>query len=497
MAGEFLRSHGININAEMQRIQFGQETTESPKPSSAPTIIKIANTSLPNTASGTTWDIHFHEPTTSETTSGKAGIASITPHDPATSQHRSTGHTIDARSALLAPSLCHPHIHLDKPYLLSHPKYSDLQIQKGDFAEAMELTSKAKSQFEHKDLLERGQRLIDESVQAGVTHMRAFVELDAGVGKKCLDAGLELKRKNADKCMVQICAFAQLPLFTSSPDDEGGDVIHSLMTEAASTEGVGVLGSTPYVEADRQKSEENVRWIVDLAVKHKKHLDLHLDYHLDAEKEPLVHHVISTLHAASWPHTNPGKTVVLGHCTRLTLFSKQQWHDLRSSIGSLPVYFVGLPTSDMFMMRPTEPLLQRPTLHPGQMIQDYGLKCCLGVNNIGNAFTPQGSADPLTLACNGVGVYQMGTKKDVEVLYGCVSTLAREAIGLGRAKSAEGTAHVEENSIDLKIGEGDGDLVLFGAEEVGWRTRKSISEVVYLYDHCKNRRSFLHGRLVH
>lgn len=42
---------------------------------------------------------------------------------------------------LLTPGLCHPHIHLDKCFLLSHPKFTDLEIQKGDFAEAMELTS--------------------------------------------------------------------------------------------------------------------------------------------------------------------------------------------------------------------------------------------------------------------------------------------------------------------------------------------------------------------
>jgi hypothetical protein len=42
----------------------------------------------------------------------------------------------------LIPSLCHPHIHLDKAFLLSHPKYADLCIEKGDFAEAMSLTSK-------------------------------------------------------------------------------------------------------------------------------------------------------------------------------------------------------------------------------------------------------------------------------------------------------------------------------------------------------------------
>lgn len=45
----------------------------------------------------------------------------------------------------VAPGLCHPHIHLDKCFLLSHPKYSDLEIKAGDFAEAMKLTSESES----------------------------------------------------------------------------------------------------------------------------------------------------------------------------------------------------------------------------------------------------------------------------------------------------------------------------------------------------------------
>ena len=49
--------------------------------------------------------------------------------------------TSEEAGQFLGPSLCHPHIHLDKCFLLSYPKYADLEIKKGDFAEAMELTS--------------------------------------------------------------------------------------------------------------------------------------------------------------------------------------------------------------------------------------------------------------------------------------------------------------------------------------------------------------------
>jgi hypothetical protein len=47
----------------------------------------------------------------------------------------------NATAPFMTKSLCHPHIHLDKCFLLSHPRFKDLKIQKGDFAEALELTS--------------------------------------------------------------------------------------------------------------------------------------------------------------------------------------------------------------------------------------------------------------------------------------------------------------------------------------------------------------------
>lgn len=47
-------------------------------------------------------------------------------------------------AGFVTSSLCHPHVHLDKCFLLSHPKFADLQIVDGTFAEALELTSMSK-----------------------------------------------------------------------------------------------------------------------------------------------------------------------------------------------------------------------------------------------------------------------------------------------------------------------------------------------------------------
>lgn len=130
----------------------------------------------------------------------------------------------------------------------------------------------AKARFEHDDLMERGRTLIEESIGFGVTHMRAFVEVDLGVKLKCLEAGLALKEEFKDRCYIQICVFAQDPIF-SYPDH--GRAMMRLLDSAVSRPGVEAFGSTPYVEKDG-KFERQIRNIeyVSCPVHHQPHVTL-------------------------------------------------------------------------------------------------------------------------------------------------------------------------------------------------------------------------------
>jgi cytosine/adenosine deaminase-related metal-dependent hydrolase len=294
-------------------------------------LSKIVGVRLPEKPPSTLWDISIAD----------GRISSIRAHDHASSSCQGSQGVLDGANRLLAPSLCHAHIHLDKCFLLQDPKFSDLQLESGDFQEAMELTGKAKSRFEEDDLLRRGRQLIEESIHHGVTVMRAFVEVDGGVQMKCLDAGLTLKEEFQDRCEIQICAFAQLPLFSG---EDGGEEVRKLMAEAALQDGVEVLGSTPYVEQDLVKSKMNVSWITMLALVHGKHLDLHLDYFLEEHKQPLIWDTLDLIKSRNWTERTD-KRITLGHCTRLTRFKGGEWHKLKQDIGNLPVAFVGLPTS--------------------------------------------------------------------------------------------------------------------------------------------------------
>lgn len=284
---------------------------------------------------------------------------------------------------------------------------------------------------------------------------------------------MKLKTEYRDRCEIQLCVFAQDPLFSPGKNYPKGK---ALLETALSRDGVDVLGTTPYVEESETTMRMNVDWAVTTAVKFRKHLDFHLDYNLDPTKPPLIHYVLNRLHA-EWGVNDLDKTIVFGHCTRLTLFTVDEWRHLKACIANLPVYFVGLPTSDLYMMgKPSDEegggQRVRGTLQIPQMIQKYGLKGAIGVNNVGNAFTPYGNCDPLSIANMGVGIYQAGTKADCAVLYDCVARNAKSAIGFAQPESPYERG-APADFVLLRNGGVD------GKNNANSRCRRTLQEIIY------------------
>ncbi|KAJ8123383.1 hypothetical protein ONZ43_g654 [Nemania bipapillata] len=353
---------------------------------------------------------------------------------------------------LLLPPLCHPHVHLDKAYVFTcnnqasprYPDYSDLCPASGSFDEALTNTSLAKERYTPEDLYLRGSQLLATSYAQGVTSMRAFVELDHIAGALPLTTAIRLKKDFAHLLELQICAFAQDPIFSTTHGDANRTVMEEALVEYAGS--IEALGTTPYVETSRGASLSNMRWAITAALRHHLHLDFHLDYTLGPPSSlpsprPLTYSVIELLEEHSWVQVaDSSKTIALGHCTQLSMLGDAEWKVLAEVIltSKLPIHFIGLPMSDIYMMgRPAancQSTHSRPrgTLHVPSLIKELGLSACLGINNVGNAFTPFGTGDPLQMASWAVGLYQAGTVSDAELLYECVSNRARQAIGLDR-----------------------------------------------------------------
>ncbi|KAF5657131.1 cytosine deaminase [Fusarium heterosporum] len=388
--------------------------------------MNLANTILPFQEQSRRWDIQIKD----------GVVVSMKASDETSSQPPN----------ILLPALCHPHIHLDKPYLLTcnhpssqgHPDYSDLVPKTGSFDEALTNTSEAKKRYTPEDLYLRGSQLLATSYAQGVSCMRAFVELDHVTKLQPLKTAIRLKKEFDGFVDLQICAFAQDPIFSTDHGEHNRSILEDAIHEFGSW--IEVIGTTPYVESDDDAQKQNIRWAIKSALTHKKHLDFHMEFNLkEGDCMEQFNYIIDEIAAHSWP-THPGApTVVLGHATRLTLASHTELTQFAERLRTtkLPVHFVGLPTSDLFMMgRPSsdnakqDAPLSRPcgTLQVPKMIQDYGLNACLSVNNVGNAFTPYGTGDPLGIASWGVGIFHAGRVDDARLLYEAVSTRAMDAI---------------------------------------------------------------------
>ncbi|KAJ7109700.1 hypothetical protein C8R43DRAFT_904623 [Mycena crocata] len=335
--------------------------------------------------------------------------------------------TIDAKGGLLLPSLAHAHIHLDKCFILDR-----CQLETGDFAEALKVTNQAKAAFDPQDLYQRGYKLIRDSLEWGVTSMRAHVEIDTGVEISCLEVGMKLKKVFDGICDIQLAVFAQEPLFDAVGTLEPGRN-YTLLAQGAESPGIQVVGSAPYVEPTTEQAKVNIALILQLAQSRGCHVDFHLDYNLDPESEPLIYEVISLAKQISWPST---LRITIGHATRLQLFTPAEWTGLASAIGNLPITFVGLPQSDMYMLgrNETDSALGPPrsTLRVPYIANKYGFEVAMSVNNVQNAFTPQGSVDPLSLCTLGVTLFQSATPKDVRTLVRAVTLASKRAIGQER-----------------------------------------------------------------
>ncbi|KAJ9477218.1 Zinc metallopeptidase, partial [Pseudozyma hubeiensis] len=372
-----------------------------------------------------------------------------------------TSTCIDVNSSISIPGgLCHPHIHLDKCYLLDR-----CTLFTGTFSEALTSTSSAKPHFTPDDVRSRMRRLVSSSLSHGVTCMRAFVEVDPTVGLMCLDAGVEVKREFEGRCDVQIVVFAQDAIFY--PDDEVKEKeMHRLLEEAAARSEVDVVGSAPYVESLSKRDQEqldereknikqkhqqsrNITHIFDLASKYAKHVDFHLDYDLDPPgseadgTQSMIPFVVSLSQQRIWDHSNGSKrSTTMGHCTKLSCFDQHHLEQLASCFSASstanipPISFVALPPSDLYMQGRSQPYASRSratlpllTLSSHQSLQHH-TNWAMGVNNVANLFTPQGDADPLALLPMMVGVWQSAKPRDCEVLVGSVSSRARVAAGL-------------------------------------------------------------------
>jgi cytosine deaminase len=332
------------------------------------------------------------------------------------------GETIDLGGRLVSPGFVETHIHLDKFCVLDRVK-----SEKGDIAEAISESAKAKAAFTLGDAQARAIRTLEKTILQGTTHMRTHPEVDPGVGLSSLEGVLPLVKDYAWAIDIQICVFPQEGLLNNPGTEE-------LMVRALDR-GCRAIGGAPYADSDPSGQIDR---IFELAREYDVDVDLHLDFGPTADGMDLEHVCKRT------EEFQYGGRVAIGHVTKATSLSIPAFEAAAKRLVDAGVALTVLPSTDLYLMGRNHTHDHNVTrgVVPAHKLLHHGVNCSLSSDNILHPFTPFSDCSQIRMANLYANVCHVGKQDDMRECFNMVSERPARMMrvsdyGLAVGKSAD------------------------------------------------------------
>jgi cytosine/creatinine deaminase len=323
-----------------------------------------------------------------------------------------TAERIGGGGRLLAPAFVEAHLHVEKALLLDR-----LPGEVRSVSEAIAATAALKRGFTRDDMRARAEQLLRMARRHGTLYVRTQVEVDPILGLSALEVALELRDRLAGLMTLQIVAFPQEGLQKSPGTEE-------LLREALRL-GADALGGVPYVDPD---PIAHLDTLFRLALAAGAPLDLHADF---SDEPPADPPGLTARYAAerALAEGYVGR-VVLGHATALGALRPDLLLPLAEGLARADVSVVTLPTTDLYLGGRGDTHNVRRGLAPIQALREAGVNVAYASNNVRNAFTPFGNADPLENGLLLMAGGHLAGRSDVEAVFEMATRNAARAIGL-------------------------------------------------------------------
>jgi cytosine deaminase len=322
---------------------------------------------------------------------------------------------IEAGGRAVLPGLLEPHIHLDKALLESR-----LPNLSGTLEEAIRVTGTLKRQQTREDVLDRSRRVLDMAVRHGTVALRCHPDVDTMQGLIGVETSLELKSEYASLVDLQVVAFPQEGILRSPGTLD-------LIREALRL-GADVVGGCPYNESSWDDAKAHVDAVFELALRAGCDIDMHADFADDTNDRRFA---AAGYIARKTIATGYQGRVTLGHVTSLGALMPDDASRVIALLGEARIHVVTLPATDLYLGGRKEATLNRRRgLAPIQALRKAGVNVAFSSNNIRNAFTPFGTADPLQIGLLLAHVAQLGSPDDQAFALHMCTHAAAQAMGM-------------------------------------------------------------------
>lgn len=182
--------------------------------------------------------------------------ANLTPYD--------GEEVIDGKENLLLPPFVDSHVHLDATLTAGQPEWNET----GTLFDGIRIWSERKQDLTKEDVKSRAKKTLLNMVGHGIQHVRSHVDVTDPhlIAARAL---LELREELKDQIDLQLVAFPQEGILSYPHGRE--------LMEQAVKEGLDVVGGIPHFEFTTEYGWQSVHFLMALADKYDRLVDVHCD----------------------------------------------------------------------------------------------------------------------------------------------------------------------------------------------------------------------------
>lgn len=330
---------------------------------------------------------------------------------------------LEGEGGLLLPPFVDCHVHLDTCFSLdaAGPNLS------GTLFEGIRVWSEYRKHLEPKEVKERARRTLKLYQEKGVQFVRSHVDISHDL--TAFEALLELKEEVADEIEIQLVAFPQDGVFTSQKVREN--------LEEAVRMGADVVGGIPHFELTREHGERSIHYLMELAQKYDKLVDLHCD-EIDDEQSRFL----EVLAACAYETGMKGR-VSASHTTAMHSYNNAYCDKLLRVLKMSGIHIIANPLVNVNLQGRFDTYPKRRGITRIKELLERGIPVSMGHDDIYDPFYPLGNGDMKEVLvmglhlCHMMGYHELNDSYRIITSYGADTlNIAPEHYGISVGKPA-------------------------------------------------------------
>ncbi|KRM12362.1 cytosine deaminase [Paucilactobacillus suebicus] len=289
---------------------------------------------------------------------------------------RDNEQVINGDGKLILPPFIDSHVHLDATRTAGQPEWNET----GTLFDGIRIWSERRKTLTKEDVKSRAKQTIREQVANGIQVVRSHVDV-TDPSLTALEALLEVREEVKDVIDLQLVAFPQSGILSFPHGKE--------LMEQAVKMGVDVIGGIPHYEFTRDYGVDSLKFIVGLAQKYDRLIDVHCDEIDDPNSRNLE--VLATLAY----ETGLGNQVTASHTTAMASYNDAYCYKLFRLLQMSNVNFVCNPEVNLHLGGRFDTYPKRRSMTRIKELSEAGVNVSFGEDDINDPWYPMGNGNML------------------------------------------------------------------------------------------------------